>query len=77
MLQAGWLIIHLIAGAISAPAAAVPAGISCTYQACMTKCGRLNGPICHSYCEAKITQRAAAGICAAPANVLMQPLDSG
>lgn len=67
MLQAGWLILHLIAGAISAPqaAAAGHAGVSCTYQACMAKCTRLNGPICNSYCDAKMQQRVAGGICTA------------
>ena len=33
------------------------------YQACMAKCGRLNGAICNSYCDAKIPQRVAMGIC--------------
>lgn len=68
MLQAGWLIVHLIAGAISASGAApaaAPTGISCTYQACMMKCGGLNGPICNSYCEVKIRQRTARGLCPA------------
>ena len=65
MLNAAWLIVHLMASA--APmlegAAARPAGMSCTYQACMAKCGRLNGAICNSYCDAKIPQRVAMGIC--------------
>ncbi len=74
MLQAGWLIIHLIAGVASAPsAAAVPGGISCTYQACMTKCGALNRPICNSYCEAKIAQRMAGGVCTGPGDLAVRP----
>lgn len=64
MLQAGWLIVNLIAGALTAPEAVMqPSGISCTYQACMMKCGKLNSPICNSYCEAKVAQRVAARIC--------------
>jgi len=64
VLQAGWLIVHLIAGVLAMPEAAVqPSGISCTYQACMLKCCKLNGPICNSYCEAKVAQRVAARIC--------------
>ena len=67
MLQSAWLIVHLIANAVpSVPAAAAQAGVSCTYQACMTKCSRLNGPICNSYCDAKIHQRVAGGVCPAP-----------
>lgn len=65
MLNAAWLIVHLIAGALPATAAAGPVGITCTYQACMAKCTRLNGPICNSYCDAQIRQRSAAGICVA------------
>ena len=65
MLNTAWLIAHLIVSAMVMPeaSAAGPAGISCTYQACMTKCTRLNGAICHSYCDAKISQRLAAGLC--------------
>ena len=69
MLQAGWLILHLIASAMSTSGAATAAGhaggVSCTYQACMTKCTRLNGAICNSYCDSKVRQRVAAGICTA------------
>lgn len=68
MLKGGWLIVHLIASAMSAPQAATAGsagGASCTYQACMTKCSKLNGQICNSYCEAKVRQRVARGICAA------------
>lgn len=67
MLNVAWLIVHLIASAMSLPAtaAAGPAGVTCTYQACMAKCTRLNGPICNSYCDAQIRQRSAAGICTA------------
>ena len=56
MLKGGWLIVHLIASAMSAPQAATAGsagGASCTYQDCMTKCSKLNGQICNSYCEAK------------------------
>lgn len=64
MLQSAWLIVHLIANSVpSMPAVAAQAGVSCTYQACMAKCGRLNGPICNSYCDAKIRQRVAGGVC--------------
>lgn len=67
MLQSAWLIVHLIASATSPmPAAAAQAGVTCTYQACMAKCSRLNGPICNSYCDAKIPQRLAGGVCTAP-----------
>ncbi|MGL4263746.1 MAG: hypothetical protein ACRCTX_19185 [Afipia sp.] len=69
MLNAAWLIVHLIASATSLPGTAVasqPAGVSCTYQACMAKCTRLNGSICNSYCDARIPQRLARGICASP-----------
>ncbi|MDO8980637.1 MAG: hypothetical protein Q7V17_15520 [Afipia sp.] len=66
MLNAAWLIVHLIASAMPGTAAAAgPAGMTCTYQACMAKCSRLNGPICNSYCDAKIPQRVSVGICAA------------
>jgi len=67
MLNAAWLIVHLMAGAGPMPdgVAARPAGISCTYKACMAKCGRLNGAICNSYCDAKIPQRVAMGVCTA------------
>jgi hypothetical protein len=79
MLSTGWLIVHLIASAMSASGAAAtaPAGISCTYQTCMMKCGRLNGSICNSYCEAKVAQRVAGGICTAPEDVAVQPSESG
>ena len=65
MLNAAWLIVHLMAGAapVLDGAAARPSGVNCTYQACMTKCRRLNGAICNSYCDAKIPQRVAMGIC--------------
>jgi hypothetical protein len=66
MLNTAWLIVHLIAGAISAPDAATAgnaASVSCTYQACMAKCSRLNGSICNSYCDARISQRLASGVC--------------
>ena len=65
MLNAAWLILHLMASAAPVPesVAARPAGVSCTYQACMAKCGRLNGAICNSYCDAKIPQRVAMGVC--------------
>jgi len=66
MLKSGWLIVHLIAGAMATPQAGTggeASGVSCTYQACMAKCGGLNGEICHSYCEAKVRQRLATGIC--------------
>ncbi|EKS42791.1 hypothetical protein [Afipia clevelandensis] len=67
MLNAAWLIVHLIANSVpSMPAVAAQAGVSCTYQACMAKCGRLNGTICNSYCDAKIRQRVAGGVCKAP-----------
>ena len=66
MLQAGWLIVHLIAGAPSVAVIPAPGSISCTYQACMMKCGRLNSPICNSYCEAKVEERMAAGLCVRP-----------
>lgn len=68
MLNTAWLIVHLIASATSLPgtaAAAQPVGVTCTYQACMAKCTRLNGSICNSYCDARIRQRIAAGVCAA------------
>ncbi|WIG51600.1 MULTISPECIES: hypothetical protein [unclassified Afipia] len=68
MLNAAWLIVHLIATATSLPgtaAASQPVGVTCTYQACMAKCTRLNGSICNSYCDARIRQRVAAGLCAA------------
>jgi hypothetical protein len=29
----------------------------------MAKCGRLNGAICNTYCDAKIPQRVAMGVC--------------
>ena len=69
MLNAAWLILHLMTSAAPLPerTAARPAGISCTYQACMAKCGRLNGAICNSYCDAKIPQRVAMGVCTAQA----------
>lgn len=65
MLNAAWMIVHLLSGltALSEPAAAAPSGVSCTYQACMAKCGRLSGAICNSYCDAKIPQRIAMGVC--------------
>ena len=65
MLNAAWLIVHLLAGLTALPetAASAPSGVSCTYQACMVKCGGLNREICHSYCDARIPQRIAAGIC--------------
>jgi len=65
MLNAAWLILHLMASAtpVSESITARPAGVSCTYQACMMKCGRLNGAICNSYCDAKIPQRVAMGVC--------------
>lgn len=66
MLQSGWLIVHLIAGAMAASGSASagpPRGVSCTYQACMAKCGGLKRPICHSYCETRIAQRIAGGVC--------------
>lgn len=71
MLQAGWLIVHLIAGAMSAPSAATgpTGGVSCTFQACMAKCVRLDGPICHSYCEVTLQQQVARGVCTSPGNV--------
>jgi hypothetical protein len=75
MLQAGWLIVHLIAGAMSAPesaATAGPAGMSCTYQACMAKCTRLDGTICHSYCEVRLQQRVARGVCTGPGDVAVR-----
>ncbi|MBB5050573.1 hypothetical protein HNQ36_000521 [Afipia massiliensis] len=66
MLNTAWLIVHLIASAMPGTAAAAgPAGVTCSYQACMAKCSRLNGPICNSYCDAKIPQRVSVGICAA------------
>jgi hypothetical protein len=67
MLNVAWLIVHLIASVMSLPgtAAAGPVGVTCTYRACMAKCTRLNGPICNSYCDAQIRQRAATGLCAA------------
>ncbi|TKT73703.1 hypothetical protein YH63_021010 [Afipia massiliensis] len=71
MLNTAWLIVHLIASAMpGAAAAAGPAGVTCTYQACMAKCSRLNGSICNSYCDAKISQRVSVGICAAQQNGL-------
>ncbi|CAN5370319.1 hypothetical protein BH10PSE10_BH10PSE10_08280 [soil metagenome] len=74
MLQAGWLILHLIAGAMPALSGApVPAGMSCTYAACMTRCGGLNRQICNSYCEARITQRVATGVCVAPVDPAVRP----
>ncbi|HAO41300.1 MAG TPA: hypothetical protein DEA80_05065 [Afipia sp.] len=66
MLNSAWLIVHLIASATSFPgtaAASQPSGVSCTYQACMAKCTRLNGTICNSYCERRIPQRIARGVC--------------
>lgn len=65
MLNAAWLMVHLIASATALPeaAAAAQAGVSCTYQACMAKCTRLTPTICHSYCEARVSQRVAQGIC--------------
>lgn len=65
MLNAAWLIVHLVASLMTLPetAAAAPSGVSCTYQACMTKCASLQGSICNSYCDAKISQRVAQGIC--------------
>jgi hypothetical protein len=68
MLNVAWVIVHLIVSGMSLPdtaAAAGPVGVTCTYQACMAKCARLNGPICNSYCDAKIRQRSAAGVCVA------------
>lgn len=68
MLKAGWLIVHLIVSAMSAPEVAIAGhvgGVSCTYQACMAKCTRLNGAICNSYCDAKVRQRLARGLCTA------------
>ncbi len=67
MLQSAWLIVHLLVSAMSSmPAtAAAQAGVTCTYQACVAKCTRLNGPVCNSYCDAQIRQRSAAGICVA------------
>lgn len=67
MLNAAWLLVHLIASATALPGTAVasqPTGVTCTYQACMAKCSRFNGPICNSYCDAKIPQRMSVGICA-------------
>jgi hypothetical protein len=75
MLQSGWLIVHLIAGAMAAPetaSAGPPRGVSCTYQACMAKCTRLDGPICHSYCEVKLPQRVARGVCTGPGDVAVR-----
>lgn len=66
MLQAVWLVVHLIASAMSVPdvAAAGYAGdVSCTYEACMAKCSKLNGPTCNSYCDMKIRRRAVSAIC--------------
>lgn len=65
MLNAAWLILHLMttAAPVVESAAARPAGMSCTYQACMSKCGGSNRETCHSYCEAKIPQRVAMGVC--------------
>lgn len=66
MLNAVWLIVHLIASATSFPGAAAASqsmGVSCTYAACMAKCTRLNGTICNSYCDARIPQRIAVGLC--------------
>ncbi len=66
MLNSAWLIVHLIASATSFPgtaAASQPMGVSCTYAACMAKCTRLNGPVCNSYCERRIPQRIATGVC--------------
>lgn len=65
MLNAAWLIVHLLAGLMTWPetAAAAPSGVSCTYQACMMKCASLQGSICNSYCDARIRQRVAQGIC--------------
>lgn len=68
MLNSAWLIVHLIASATSLPGAAAasqPPAVSCTYQACMAKCTRLNGTICNSYCDARIPQRIAVGLCTA------------
>ncbi|MES2600896.1 MAG: hypothetical protein V4602_08825 [Pseudomonadota bacterium] len=66
MLNTAWLIVHLIASTMPGTAAAAgPSDVTCTYQACMAKCSRLNGPICNSYCDAKIPQRVSVGICAA------------
>jgi len=60
-----WLVAHLITAASAAQEAPVMVG-SCTYTACMTKCSRLNGPVCNSYCESKVSQRIGAGFCPAP-----------
>ncbi len=67
MLQAAWLIVHLIASAMSTSGAAAghAGGVSCTYQACMTKCTRLSDAVCNSYCDARVRQRMASGICTA------------
>jgi hypothetical protein len=68
VLQGGWLILNLIVGALAGPQAAAavpPPGVSCTYQACMVKCDKLNGLTCNSYCEAKVAQRVAARMCPA------------
>lgn len=75
MLKTSWLIVHLIAGAMSTPQAGSSGeagGVSCTYQACMAKCGGLNGEICHSYCEAKVRERLAMGVCRSEDAVAVQ-----
>ncbi len=75
MLNAAWLIVHLVASAMSPPGTAAAAGeasVSCTYRACMATCAKLNGPICNSYCDAKVRQRLAAGVCPEPSDLAVR-----
>jgi hypothetical protein len=70
MWKTGLLIVHLFAAGTPAPEPVArvdvgPGGVSCTYQRCMTKCAKLSGPVCHSYCDGKLRERRAVGICPA------------
>ena len=71
MLKAGLLIVQLFAAGTPPPepvrrVEVGPGGVSCTYQRCMMRCTKLNGLVCHSYCEGKLRERRAGGVC--PAN---------
>jgi hypothetical protein len=71
MWKTGLLIVQLFAAGTPPPEPARrveigPGGVSCTYQRCMMRCTKLNGLVCHSYCEGKIRERRAIGVC--PAN---------
>ncbi len=71
MWKTGLLIVQLFAAGAPPPepvrrVEVGPGGVSCTYQRCMMRCTKLNGLVCHSYCECRIRERRAIGVC--PAN---------